>query len=83
MQTPSTEPASGSAAKRRPSLTREIVLVLLIKLALIMIIKQVFFSHPMSKAERAAHLQAMIDQPTATASPTHSPTTHPAGSNNP
>ncbi|WP_018610351.1 cytochrome oxidase putative small subunit CydP [Uliginosibacterium gangwonense] len=54
--------------KRRPNLKREIVLVLLLKLALIMIIKQVFFSHPLSKADAAAHLQAMIDAPVAAAS---------------
>jgi len=62
------QPSSPSLPlSRRPNLKREIVLVLLLKLALIMIIKQVFFSHPLSKADAAANLQAMIDAPATTA----------------
>lgn len=45
----------------RSPLKREIALALLIKLALLIAIKTVFFSHPLAKQEAAARLGAMID----------------------
>lgn len=44
----------------KKSLRREIIIVLLIKLALIMGIKMVFFSHPLSKQETQNRLEDML-----------------------
>lgn len=45
----------------RSPLKREIALALLLKLALLMGIKTMFFSHPIGKQEAAQRLSAMID----------------------
>lgn len=66
----------------RSPLKREIALALLLKLALLMGIKMMFFSHPVSKQESAARLSAMIDGTGATMpSPSPSPNTEKRNTN--
>lgn len=60
----------------RKSLRREIVIVLLIKLALIMGIKMVFFSHPLSQQETQQRLDAMLTGSEKTVEPPASPVSH-------
>ncbi|GAB4063590.1 cytochrome oxidase putative small subunit CydP [Uliginosibacterium sediminicola] len=60
----------------RSPLRREIVLTLVLKLAVLILIKMMFFSHPASKQESAARLGALIDGGAAPATPSPSIETH-------
>lgn len=58
------DPASPARSPReggRSPFRREIALTLLLKLVLLIAIKALFFSHPVSKQESAARLGAVID----------------------
>ena len=66
-------PAQG----RRLPLWQEIALALLLKLALLIGIKLMFFSHPVSKHDAAARLNTVIaGEGAMPASPSHSATQH-------
>lgn len=60
----------------RKSLRREIVIVLLIKLALIMGIKMAFFSHPLSQQETQNRLENMLAGSSQTSEPPAPPVSH-------
>lgn len=73
-----TKPAESIAAPARRKawrspLKREIALALLIKLALLMGIKAMFFSHPVGKQEAALRLGSMIDGASAGHPPASQP----------
>lgn len=55
-------PGEGPAVRTKShrSLRREIIIVLLVKLVLIMGIKMVFFSHPLSQQETQVRLENML-----------------------